>query len=122
MGFYSNDNKKHSNYLRGPVITAGLWVHWVMFNLPAECRELENNFPDDETLSDGSRQGITDFQTTGYSGPCPPWGTHRYLFKIFALDTMLDIVHLVDRDNLLSAMKGHILAEGVLMGKYQKSK
>lgn len=105
-----------------PDAPAGLWVHWVLFNLPAECRELEENFPDDETLSDGSRQGITDFQTTGYGGPCPPWGTHRYLFKIYALDTMLDIVHLVDRANLLSAMKGHILAEGLLMGKYQRSK
>ena len=105
-----------------PDAPAGLWVHWVIFNLPAECRELVENIPDDETLNDGSRQGITDFQTTGYGGPCPPWGTHRYMFKIYALDTMLDVVHLVDRETLLSLMKGHILAEGLLTGKYQRSK
>ena len=105
-----------------PDAPSGLWVHWVFFNLPADYIELKENIPDDETLDDGSRQGLTDFQTTGYGGPCPPWGTHRYLFKIYALDTKLDIVHLVDRENLLTAMKNHILAEGLLTGKYQRSK
>lgn len=105
-----------------PDAPAGLWVHWVFFNLLPDYRQLAENIPDDETFNDGSRQGLTDFQTTGYGGPCPPWGTHRYLFKIYALDTKLDIVHLVDRENLLTAMKGHILAEGLLTGKYQRNK
>jgi Raf kinase inhibitor-like YbhB/YbcL family protein len=103
-----------------PDAPGGTWTHWILFNLPPECRELAENLPDDETLPDDSRQGINDFGSIGYGGPCPPWGTHRYHFKIFALDLLLDIVHLVDKDVLMAAMKGHILAEGQIVGKYTK--
>jgi Raf kinase inhibitor-like YbhB/YbcL family protein len=99
---------------------SGTWMHWILFNLPAECRELAENIPDDETLHDSTRQGINDFGSIGYSGPCPPWGIHRYFFKIFALDCTLDIVHLVDKDILNLAMGDHILATGQLMGRYQR--
>ena len=103
-----------------PDAPSGTWMHWILFNLPAECRELAENIPDDETLHDSTRQGINDFGSIGYSGPCPPWGIHRYFFKIFALDCTLDIVHLVDKDILNLAMGDHILATGQLMGRYQR--
>ena len=103
-----------------PDAPSGTWMHWILFNLPAECRELAENIPDDETLHDSTRQGINDFGSIGYSGPCPPWGIHRYFFKIFALDCTLDIVHLVDKDILNLAMGDHILATGQLMGIYQR--
>jgi len=98
----------------------GTWVHWVMYNMPADKRELPENFPDDETLEDGTRQGVTDFGKTGYGGPCPPSGTHRYYFKIYALDTTIDEVKVLDKEALVEAMEGHILAEGELMGKYKR--
>jgi Raf kinase inhibitor-like YbhB/YbcL family protein len=103
-----------------PDAPSGTWMHWILFNLPAECRELAENIPDDETLHDSTRQGINDFGSIGYSGPCPPWGIHRYFFKIFALNCTLDIVHLVDKDILNLAMGDHILATGQLMGRYQR--
>jgi Raf kinase inhibitor-like YbhB/YbcL family protein len=103
-----------------PDAPSGTWMHWILFNLPAECRELAENIPDDETLHDSTRQGINNFGSIGYSGPCPPWGIHRYFFKIFALGCTLDIVHLVDKDILNLAMGDHILATGQLMGRYQR--
>jgi Raf kinase inhibitor-like YbhB/YbcL family protein len=103
-----------------PDAPSGTWMHWILFNLPAECRELAENIPDDETLHNSTRQGINDFGSIGYSGPCPPWGIHRYFFKIFALNCTLDIVHLVDKDILNLAMGDHILATGQLMGRYQR--
>lgn len=104
-----------------PDAPMGTWVHWVLFNLPAEKRELAENVPEDETLPDDTRQGITDFGSTGYGGPCPPSGTHRYFFKIYALDIPIDIVSIADKETLLEAMAGHILAEGQLMGKYKRT-
>ena len=103
-----------------PDAPSGTWIHWILFNLPAECRELAENIPDDETLHDGTRQGINDFGSIGYSGPCPPWGTHRYLFKIFALNESIDIVHLVDKKILTLTIEGRIIAEGCLTGIYRK--
>jgi Raf kinase inhibitor-like YbhB/YbcL family protein len=96
------------------------WVHWVMWNIPAEVRELLENIPPDPELPDGSRQGITDFGGPGYGGPSPPRGTHRYYFKIYALDTRLDLANTSRKKELLKAMEGHILAEGQLMGKYKR--
>ncbi len=104
-----------------PDAPMGTWVHWVLFNLPAEKRELAENVPDDETLPDDTRQGVTDFVSTGYGGPCPPSGTHRYFFRIYALDIPVDIVSIADKETLLKAMAGHILAEGQLMGKYKRT-
>ncbi|MFA5553416.1 MAG: YbhB/YbcL family Raf kinase inhibitor-like protein [Phycisphaerae bacterium] len=103
-----------------PDAPMGTWVHWVVYNLPADTRELPENFPDDETLPDGTRQGITDFGKTGYGGPCPPSGTHRYYFKIYALDITIDAVSVLDKKTLLKEMQGHILAQGQLMGKYKR--
>lgn len=103
-----------------PDAPMGTWVHWVLFNLPARAKELAENIPRDETLTDGTRQGINDFGKIGYGGPCPPSGTHRYFFKIYALDTQLDLATGADKSQLLEAMEGHILAQGQLMGKYKR--
>jgi len=103
-----------------PDAPMGTWVHWVLFNLPADTRELAENVPPDETLPNGARQGITDFRRIGYGGPCPPSGTHRYFFKIYALDTELDLAPGAGKPDLLSAMEGHILGQGELIGKYKR--
>lgn len=103
-----------------PDAPMGTWVHWVLFNLPARAKELAENITTDETLTDGTRQGINDFGKIGYGGPCPPGGTHRYFFKIYALDTQLDLATRADKSQLLEAMEGHILAQGQLMGKYKR--
>jgi len=103
-----------------PDAPMGTWVHWVLFNLPADTRELQENIPKDEILRNGARQGITDFRRIGYGGPCPPSGTHRYFFKIYALDAELDLDAGAGKSDLLNAMEGHILAEGQLIGKYKR--
>lgn len=103
-----------------PDAPVGTWVHWVMWNIPAEAMELTENIPPYEDLPDGSRQGITDFRNPGYGGPAPPSGTHRYYFKIYALDIKPDLPSNSTKADLLKAMEGHILAEGQLMGKYKR--
>jgi Raf kinase inhibitor-like YbhB/YbcL family protein len=103
-----------------PDAPMGTWVHWVLFNLPVDAGELPENVPTDGTLPNGTKQGTTDFGRTGYGGPCPPSGTHRYFFKIYALDTMLDLPAGARKSDLLRAMENHILAEGQLMGKYKR--
>jgi Raf kinase inhibitor-like YbhB/YbcL family protein len=103
-----------------PDAPMGTWVHWVLFNLPAETKKLEENIPPDKTLPNGARQGTTDFKRIGYGGPCPPSGTHRYYFKIYALDTKLDLATGAKKSELLKAMEGHILGQGQLMGKYKR--
>lgn len=96
------------------------WVHWVLFNLPAGTKGLQENVPPDKVLPSGAKQGISDFRRIGYGGPCPPSGTHRYFFKIYALDTQLNLEAGATKEQLLKAMKGHILAEGQLIGKYRR--
>ena len=103
-----------------PDAPMGTWVHWVVYNLSADAKEMQENFPDDETLVDGTRQGITSFGKTGYGGPCPPSGTHRYFFKIYALDCLIDTVTILDKDGLLKEMEGHLLGQGELMGTYKR--
>ena len=114
------ETKSFALIVDDPDAPMGTWVHWVLFNLPADKRELAENFPADETLPDGTRQGVTDFGKTGYGGPCPPSGTHRYYFKIYALDEKIETASVVDKAVLLKAMQGHILAQGQLMGKYKR--
>jgi len=103
-----------------PDAPAGTWVHWVLFNLPAETRELAENIPPDRTLPNGARQGTSDFGRIGYGGPCPPSGTHRYFFKIYALDTQIDLAAGAKKAQLLKAIEGHILEQGQLIGKYKR--
>ena len=96
------------------------WVHWVLFNLPADTSSLQENFPSDATLENGIVQGITDFGDHGYGGPCPPGGTHRYYFKLYALDTTLELDSTAQKTEVLDAMEAHVLAEGQLMGRYER--
>lgn len=103
-----------------PDAPAGTWVHWVLFNLPATVNELPQGIPPDEVLANGARQGMNDFRKFGYGGPCPPGGTHRYYFKIYALNTELTQGPGITKAELLKAMKGHILAQGQLMGRYKR--
>ncbi len=103
-----------------PDAVSGTWVHWIIFNIPSSVAELHENIPSHKILENGARQGITDFGKIGYGGPCPPSGTHRYFYKLYALDIMLDIPAGSSKENLLKAMTGHILAKGELIGKYKK--
>lgn len=95
------------------------WVHWVLYNLPAGCTGLAK---DVRQLPAGTREGLNDWKRTGYGGPCPPIGRHRYFFKLYALDTVLPDLGTPTKDQLLKAMQGHILAQAELMGTYQKKK
>ena len=103
-----------------PDAPMGTWVHWVLFGLPAETREHEENIPPNKILPNGAKQGTSDFVRIGYGGPCPPSGTHRYFFKIYALDTELSLEAGANKHQLLKAMQGHILARGELIGKYKR--
>ncbi len=103
-----------------PDAPMGTWVHWVLFNLPGDAKELAQNIPTEETLPNGAKQGVNDFGRVGYGGPCPPGGTHRYFFKIYALDTEVGLQAGADKRQLLKAMEGHILSQGQLIGKYKR--
>jgi len=102
-----------------PDAPVGTWTHWLIWNIPAQSPGLLKGVPKDETLIDGTRQGRNDFRRIGYGGPCPPPGKpHRYFLKVYALDTKLDLKAGANRDELERATKGHVLAQGELMGKY----
>jgi Raf kinase inhibitor-like YbhB/YbcL family protein len=103
-----------------PDAPVGTWVHWVLFNIPATADELPQGIPGDKLLENGARHGINDFRKFGYGGPCPPGGTHRYYFKLYALDTELAKEPGITKAELLKAMEGHILSEGQLMGRYAR--
>ena len=95
---------------------SGLFTHWTVWNIP----------PQTSSIAEGSTpngvQGTSDFGKSGYGGPCPPSGTHRYYFKIFALDRELDLPSGAKRGQLDAAMKGHVIAQGELMGRYSRKK
>jgi len=98
-----------------PDAPAGTWVHWVIFNIPPDTGE----FP--EGVTDLGTEGKNDFNRTGYGGPCPPPGNaHRYFFKLYALDTTLDLSPRATKQDLVKAMEGHVLAQGQLMGKFSR--
>ena len=104
-----------------PDAPAGTWVHWVIYDLPAQAQELREGVPKEKELKDGSRQGRNDFSRLGYGGPCPPRGAaHRYFFKLYALDTRLALQPGSSKADLEKAMKGHILAQAQLMGRYKR--
>src|SRR5262245_61573174 len=104
-----------------PDAPGGTWVHWVVWNIPGSSRGLAQGMPKSAQGTDGTRQGITDFRRVGYGGPCPPSGTHRYFFRLYALDAMLDLASGAGRIDLESSMRGHVLAQAELMGKYRRS-
>lgn len=105
-----------------PDAPGGRFTHWVLYNLSASAKELPENIPPDKQPASVARHGTNDFKKLGYGGPCPPSGAHRYLFKLYALDTELALDAGATREDLLNAMQGHILAQGELVGKYEKKK
>jgi Raf kinase inhibitor-like YbhB/YbcL family protein len=95
------------------------WVHWVLYDLPADSRALTEAVKD---LPAGTREGVNDWKRTGYGGPCPPIGRHRYFHKLYALDTMLGDLGKPTKTKLEEAMRGHVLAQTELMGTYEKER
>jgi Raf kinase inhibitor-like YbhB/YbcL family protein len=103
-----------------PDAPAGTWVHWVLYGLPAQARALPEGVVPDTELADSSRHGENSWGRSGYGGPCPPSGTHRYFFRLYALDTVLDLDSGASKEQLLQAMEGHIVAQTELMGTYSR--
>jgi Raf kinase inhibitor-like YbhB/YbcL family protein len=104
-----------------PDAPRGAWDHWVLFNLPAESRGLEEGVPTTEKLPTGARQGKNGWGKIGYGGPAPPRGKpHRYFFKLYALDAALDLPAGATKQQLTDAMQEHVLAEAHLMGAYAR--
>jgi len=97
-----------------PDAPVGTWVHWVIYNLPFDVSGLRQGM--DHTGTDG----LNSWNETGYGGPCPPSGTHRYFFKIYALDTELDLGPGADKAELIAAMEGHVIGQAELMGTYSR--
>jgi hypothetical protein len=95
------------------------WVHWVLYNIPVATSGLPKGVPSSH-LPDGTCEGTNDWRRTGYGGPCPPIGRHRYFFKLYALDSELADLGTPTKDALLKAMEGHVLESAELVGTYQK--
>ncbi len=98
-----------------PAAPKMVWVHWVLYNLPPDSTGLPEGVT---ALPPGTLEGLNDWKRTGWGGPCPPVGRHRYFFRLYALDTELPDLGTPTRAQLLEAMKGHVLGEAVLMGTY----
>ncbi len=103
-----------------PDAPAGDWVHWVIYNIPPAVREIPEDIGPDRRVPGMGIQGRNDFGKIGYGGPMPPSGTHRYFFKVYALDTVLSPEPALSKAALLQAMQGHVLAQGELMGRYAR--
>ena len=98
----------------------GTWVHWVIFNIPPDSDGLEENIPKIDIVEGSIKQGKNSGRAIGYQGPCPPSGTHRYFFKVYALDMMLDLESEISKQQLINAMEGHVIGYGELIGLYEK--
>jgi hypothetical protein len=104
-----------------PDAPSGTWVHWLLYDILPETRGLPEDVVPAASLPGGGSQGSNSWNRLGYGGPCPPGGnSHRYFFKLYALDTTLDLASGATKDQLLAAMEGHILARGELMGAYAR--
>jgi Raf kinase inhibitor-like YbhB/YbcL family protein len=104
-----------------PDAPSGTWVHWVIYDLSATTTELPEAVPANEEALNGAKQGRNDFGRVGYGGPCPPAGkAHRYYFKLFALDSALNLKAGATKADVENAMKGHIVGQGQLMGTYKR--
>jgi Raf kinase inhibitor-like YbhB/YbcL family protein len=103
-----------------PDAPVGDWVHWLVFNLPKTVTSLKEAIAPTDTIVEGAVQATNSWNRVGYGGPCPPSGTHRYFFKVYALDARLSLNARAVKRDFLRAIEGHILAEGTLMGKYHR--
>ena len=106
-----------------PRILLPCWTHWIVYNIDPEETMLPEGLPHGEIIGSSFRQGLSSYRKSGYSGPCPPFGTHRYFFRIYALDTNLGVEPgRASRKKILASMQGHILGRGELMGTYTRQK
>jgi Raf kinase inhibitor-like YbhB/YbcL family protein len=96
------------------------WVHWVLYNIPPDAQGLPENAAS-EALPPGTGEGLNDWKRTGYGGPCPPIGRHRYFFKFYALDTVLEGLNNPTKKQVENAIQGHIIAQTKMIGTYEKS-
>jgi hypothetical protein len=97
------------------------WVHWVLYNLPPDTRGLPEG-ASAQDLPTGTGEGLNDWNRTGYGGPCPPVGRHRYFHKLYALDTVLGAMNRPTKAEVEAAMDGHVIAQAELVGTYQKTR
>ena len=107
-----------------PDAPSGTFTHWVVWNIPADSAALERAAPTDSALASGAIQGVNSARRAGYTGPCPPigHGRHRYYFRLYALDTLLDLDGGAPVDSVRSAMRGHVLGEAEYMGTYSRDR
>lgn len=103
-----------------PDAPSKVWTHWVIFNMPPVDGGLPENVPKIRKLPDGSIQGYNDSGGVGYTGPCPPFGVHRYFFRLYALDRKLELEGGAAKEDVMEAMEGHVLAEAELVGLYKR--
>lgn len=118
-----NSTQSFALIMDDPDAPPGTWVHWIIYGIPAKENQLPEGIEKKETLANGAKQGLVwgvqEFSKVGYFGPCPPPGKpHRYFFKLYALDTILNLPAKVSKPDLVKAMEGHILAETSLVGLY----
>ena len=116
----SADTKSLALICDDPDAPAGTWVHWVIYNMPPAAKGLQEGVLPLKDFSHDTKQGITDFKKIGYGGPCPPNGNHRYFFKLYALNIKLNLESGATKKQLEDAMKGHIIAQAELVGKYKR--
>lgn len=103
-----------------PDAPVGTWVHWVYYDIPAAAGGLPENVPPQKAPANGGKQGVNDFRKIGYGGPCPPGNTHRYFFRLYALDAVLNLNPGLTKQQLLREIGNHILGKAQLMGKYKR--
>ncbi len=103
-----------------PDAPVGTWDHWLVFNIPSSDTELKEGIPAQPELANGARHGSNSWGRNDYGGPCPPFGTHRYFFKLYALDILLALKPGAKKKEIMKAVEKHILAEAELMGKFKK--
>jgi len=103
-----------------PDAPMGTWVHWVVYNIPPDMTGFEEGISKDTLAHKGAVHGMTDFRRQEYGGPCPPSGTHRYYFKLYALDTPLELGPGATKKQVEAAMQGHVLVQAQLMGRYAR--
>jgi Raf kinase inhibitor-like YbhB/YbcL family protein len=117
----ASNAKSYAMVVEDPDAPSGMFVHWVIYNIPASEHRLAENIPAaSETLPNGTTQGKNGANKTGYTGPCPPNGTHRYFFKVYALDTTLSPSGDMNHDKLVAAIQEHVMGEGQLMGTFAR--
>lgn len=103
-----------------PDAPMGTWVHWVYYNIPKNVRSLPESIVPTENPYIGGTQGINDFKRVGYGGPCPPMGTHRYFFKLYALKDRLNLPSGLTKEQVLEKIGDHIIGKAILMGIYSR--